>query len=107
MRGRKLVGPDEDWGDVSLDSIAAPLPAEPKKGQPQKQQLQRTVWRCVFKPRILIRSETSTSAPIVGVIEFGEEIKAEGEAVGGWVKERRGFILAHHQELGRLLQRVL
>lgn len=107
MRGRKLVEPDEDWGDVSLDSIAAPLPAEPKKGQPQKQQLQKTVWRCVFKPRVLIRSETSTSAPIVGVIEFGEEIKAEGEAVGGWVKERRGFILAHHQELGRLLQRVL
>lgn len=67
----------------------------------------KTKWRCVMKPRMVIRSSASVESTPARGLNFGEEIEAIGEPVDGWLSLEDGtFALIRHEKLGLLLERV-
>lgn len=66
-------------------------------------------WRCVVKPRMIIRASASIAGPLHEKwprgLMFGDEV--EGRELNGWVQLRKGgFGLIRHPDFGVLLEQV-
>mmetsp|Transcript_69367 Transcript_69367/g.206597 ORF Transcript_69367/g.206597 Transcript_69367/m.206597 type:complete len:693 (-) Transcript_69367:122-2200(-) len=64
-----------------------------------------STWRCVIRPRMVVREYMSSDAPAVRGLVYGEEVQVQGKPMNGWVKlVDGGFAMIQHESLGELLR---
>lgn len=65
-----------------------------------------SIWRCVIKPRMLVRCKMDPDAHPARILQYGEEIEVDGDVTQGWVRllDGAGFALIEHEECGTLLE---
>eukprot|EP00437_Effrenium_voratum_P055493 CAMPEP_0181539750 /NCGR_PEP_ID=MMETSP1110-20121109/76534_1 /TAXON_ID=174948 /ORGANISM="Symbiodinium sp., Strain CCMP421" /LENGTH=377 /DNA_ID=CAMNT_0023671375 /DNA_START=3 /DNA_END=1135 /DNA_ORIENTATION=- len=95
-------------GKQGIGKILSAVGKQPSLVLPEQQATSTPlVFEVVYKPLVAVRTAPSKSRPIQGTRKLGEQVRADAQGYGGWIKvcaeDGGGWMLTADPDLGQLL----
>jgi len=95
-------------GKQGIGKIPSAVGKQPSLVLPEQQATSTPlVFEVVYKPLVAVRTAPSKSRPIQGTRKLGEQVRADAQGYGGWIKvcseDGGGWMLTADPDLGQLL----